>query len=59
MERKFKLQSHYRRNGKFDRNYHVVPKLTLSGKWLNEAGFAPESDVQVECLDNKLIITLL
>jgi hypothetical protein len=47
MERILKLQSHYRQMGKYDRNFYVVPKLILSGKWLEDAGFAPASEVQV------------
>jgi len=57
MERKLKIQAHYRKSGKFDRTFHVVPKLILSGKWLEEAGFSPDSEVQVTCHNKQIIIT--
>lgn len=57
MKRTLKLQSHYRQMGKYDRNFYVVPKLILSGKWLEDAGFAISSEVQVECHNKQLIIT--
>jgi hypothetical protein len=57
MERKLKHQSQYRQMGKYYRNFYVVPKLILSGKWLEDAGFAAASEVQVECRNKQLIIT--
>ncbi|MFA7491825.1 MAG: SymE family type I addiction module toxin [Mariniphaga sp.] len=57
MERKLKIQAHYRPNGKYDRTFHIIPKLILSGKWLQDAGFSPESEVQVTCQNGQLIIS--
>ncbi|MBN9294003.1 MAG: SymE family type I addiction module toxin [Flavobacteriia bacterium] len=39
--------------------YHVVvPEILLKGKWLEEAGFKPGQNVQIEQRKNKLVITL-
>jgi len=59
MNRKLTLQSDYRQKGKFDRNYYVVPKLILAGKWLEDAGFSPSEKVQVECRQKQIIITTI
>ena len=58
MERILKLQPNYRPVGKYNRNMKVVPKLTLTGKWLEAAGFRPSMLVHVECRENQLVITL-
>jgi len=55
MTRKFKLQPQhvslkYRRE-------KVVPKLTLSGKWLETAGFLPNEIIYVKVEKGRLIIT--
>ena len=55
MTRKFKLQPQhvslkYRRE-------KVVPKLILSGKWLETAGFLPNEIIYVEVEEGRLVIT--
>ena len=39
------------------RLYSIRPKLTLTGKWLEEAGFLPSAFVNVEVQFGKMIIT--
>ena len=34
-----------------------VPQIRMQGKWLEELGFESGSEINVECLDGKLIIT--
>lgn len=36
---------------------YVKPKITISGNWLNEAGFEIGEKVKIEVFKNKLIIT--
>lgn len=36
----------------------IVPEILLKGKWLEEAGFKPGQNVQIEQRKNKLVITL-
>ena len=36
---------------------YVTPKLTISGNWLNKAGFEVGEQVKIEVSNNKLIIT--
>ncbi len=36
----------------------IVPEILLKGKWLEEIGFKPGQNVQIEQQKNKLIITL-
>ena len=55
MTRKFKLQPQhvslkYRRE-------KVVPKLILSGKWLETAGFLPNEIIYVKVEEGRLVIT--
>ncbi len=57
MTKVIKITEHYRQRGKFDKQYRKVPKITLSGDWLAKAGFTPSKMVQVECVNNKLIVT--
>ncbi|GAB1454060.1 hypothetical protein MASR2M47_41160 [Draconibacterium sp.] len=57
MGRIIKLQPNYRPRNDYNRTFSVVPKLTLTGKWLEEAGFKASKFVQVECRTNQLIIT--
>ncbi|MFX1705733.1 SymE family type I addiction module toxin [Chitinophaga sp. CC14] len=45
----------YRRKATIEK----TPLLTLSGKWLTEAGFVMNDKVQVRILPGKLIITQL
>ena len=35
-----------------------IPQIRLQGKWLQECGFDPGSQVQIQCEQGKLIITL-
>ena len=35
-----------------------IPQIRLQGKWLQECGFEPGSQVQIQCEQGKLIITL-
>ena len=37
--------------------HSISPKITLSGKWLEEAGFKIGEPVTVKVLDNQLIIS--
>lgn len=37
--------------------YKSVPQIRMQGKWLEELGFESGSEINVECLDGKLIIT--
>jgi toxic protein SymE len=36
---------------------YVKPKITISGNWLNNAGFGIGEKVKIEVFKNKLIIT--
>jgi hypothetical protein len=58
MARIIKLQPEYRQ-GKWDRQSHVVPKLILRGNWLSDAGFKPSKLVRVNCVDGMLMITAI
>lgn len=57
MTKVIKITGQYRQRGKLDRNYRKVPKITLQGDWLAEAGFKPSKLVRVECINNQLIVT--
>ena len=57
MTRVIKLQPNYVASNNRSTGFTIRPKLTLSGKWLEEAGFKPSKFVQVECRSNQLIIT--
>jgi len=57
MTKVIKITEHYRPDSKRYGSYRVVPKLTLSGDWLSDAGFKPSKMVQVECVNNTLIVT--
>jgi len=56
MTRTFKLQPQYV-SRKYTRDINVVPKLTLSGKWLETAGFLPHKKIYVKVEDGRLVIT--
>lgn len=34
-----------------------IPQIRLQGKWLQETGFKPGDNLNVQCEDGKLIIT--
>ena len=55
MTKIIKLQPMYREH-KHNRT-QIVPKLTMSGKWLAQAGFHPSKLIHVEVQNNRLIIT--
>jgi len=57
MEKVIKITEFYRQAGKYDRSFRKVPKITLSGDWLSDAGFKPSKMVRVECVNNQLIVT--
>lgn len=40
-------------------NYEKVPMLRLQGKWLRELGFEVGAVINVECKNEKLIISVL
>lgn len=56
MTRIIKLQPMFRQ-GKYDSAPKTVPKLTLSGNWLQKAGFKPSKLIRVAVSDGKLVIT--
>jgi len=37
-------------------NKTIVPEILLKGKWLEEAGFKPGQNVEIQQKENKLII---
>lgn len=53
--RRIKIQPKYIIR-KYDKT--IVPEILLKGKWLEEAGFKPGQNVQIEKRKNKLVITL-
>ena len=56
MTRTFKLQPQYV-SKKYTREINVIPKLTLSGKWLEKAGFLPHEIIYEKVEDGRLVIT--
>ena len=57
MTRIIKLQPNYVANSNRSTGFTIRPKLTLSGKWLEEAGFMPSTLINVEVQNGRLIIT--
>ncbi len=43
-------------NGYQSKGYRSVPQIRMQGKWLEELGFETESEINVECIDGKLVI---
>jgi len=39
------------------RNYKFVPKIILSGQWLEAIGFSIGNQIEVEYSDEKIIVT--
>ncbi|WP_080664455.1 SymE family type I addiction module toxin [Enterocloster clostridioformis] len=39
------------------RNYKSVPKIILSGQWLEAIGFSIGNQIEVEYSDDKIIVT--
>ena len=56
MTRKFKLQPQYV-SKKYTHDIKVIPKLTLCGKWLENAGFLPNEIIYVKVEEGRLVIT--
>jgi hypothetical protein len=56
MTRIIKLQTVYR-DQKWTRQIKKVPKLTLSGNWLQNAGFLPHKKIYVTVEEGRLVIT--
>jgi len=57
MTRKMKLQANYVARNNYQRTFAIRPKLTLSGKWMEEAGFLPSTLINIEVQFGKLVIT--
>jgi len=38
-------------------SYKTVPQIKLTGLWLEELGFEPGTQMNIECLSGQLIIT--
>jgi len=58
MTRIIKLQPNYvPRKSNRNTGFDIRPKVTLSGKWLEQAGFMPSTLINVEVQYGKLIIT--
>jgi hypothetical protein len=58
MTRILKLQPNYvPRSSNRSTGFTIRPKLTLSGKWLEEAGFLPSTLINVEVENGRLVIT--
>ena len=56
MIRTFTLQPVYV-SGKWDKYPKKYPKLTISGKWLQDSGFDPNTLIRVQVEYKRLIIT--
>ena len=56
MTRNITLQALYTQ-GKWESIPKKYPKLTLTGKWLQEAGFYPYKKISVSVENGRLIIT--
>jgi hypothetical protein len=59
MTKVIKITEHYRKKGKWNSSFSKVPKLTMSGNWLADAGFTPATMVRVECREGKLVVTAI
>lgn len=57
MTRKLKISSIFRKN-KW-KKHDESPKLTISGKWFEEAGFCIGEQIQIQVLNNQIIIQKL
>lgn len=58
MTRTIKLQPNYiPKSSNRSTGFTIRPKLTLSGKWMEEAGFLPSTLINVEVQFGKLVIT--
>jgi hypothetical protein len=52
-----KLQANYVPRNDYQRTFAIRPKVTLSGKWMEEAGFLPSTLINIEVQFGKLVIT--
>jgi hypothetical protein len=59
MTRTIKIAENYTPSSNRSTGFTIRPKLTLSGKWLEEAGFLPSNHIEVEVEEGRLIITAL
>ncbi len=58
MTRVIKLQPNYvPKSSNRSTGFVVRPKLTLTGKWLEDAGFLPSTLINVEVQNGRMIIT--
>ena len=58
MKRKLKIQPNFvASNSNTGTGYAIRPKLTLSGKWMEEAGFSHSTFINVEVQFGRLVIT--
>jgi len=57
MARKLTVSSSYRK--RIWQKPIFSPKITISGKWLNELGFQIGDKINIETINNQLIITKL
>ena len=58
-DRTLKVITEYRRTNAWEYRYtgfRTIPKITLMGDWLREAGFSEEDMVTVNCRKGKLTI---
>ena len=56
MTRVIKLQPNYVASNNRSTGFSIRPKLTLSGKWLQEAGFSHSTFINVEVENGRLVI---
>ena len=57
MTRTIKMGENYTPTSTNSTGFTIRPKLTLSGKWMEKAGFLPSALINVEVEFGKLIIT--
>jgi hypothetical protein len=59
MNKTIKIQRFFRPCGMYGGKMKIVPKISLSGNWMNKAGFKPSDFVNVECENKRIILTLI
>lgn len=57
MKRTIKVGENYTPSNNPATGFTIRPKLTLSGKWMEKAGFLPSTLINVEVEFGKLVIT--
>ena len=40
-------------------SYKTVPQIKLTGLWLEEVGFTPGAEMNIECSEGQLVITII